>query len=84
MGISIFIHPYPVRMIPQIARRLIERHSKPNDTALDLFCGSGSVLAEGKILGRRSIGIDINPLAISIAKVKTTPIDPSKLELYLN
>jgi len=78
------IHPYPARMIPQIARRLIKRYSKPNDIVLDPFCGSGSVLAEAKVLGRRSIGIDINPLAVLIAKVKATPIDPSKLELYLS
>ncbi len=78
------IHPYPARMIPQIARRLIKRYSKPNDIVLDPFCGSGSVLAEAKILGRRSIGIDINPLAVLIAKVKTTPIDPLKLEKCLS
>ena len=78
------IHPYPARMIPQIARRLIDRYSKPNDVVLDPFCGSGSVLAEAKILGRKAIGIDINPLAVLIAKVKTTPIEPSKLEYYLD
>lgn len=78
------IHPYPARMIPQIARRLIERYSKPDDTILDPFCGSGSVLAEAKILGRKSVGIDVNPLACLIAKVKTTPIDPRVLEHYWN
>ena len=78
------IHPYPARMIPQIAKRLIEKYSKPNDIVLDPFCGSGSVLAEAKILERISIGIDINPLACLIAKVKITPIAPKSLEHYWN
>jgi len=56
------IHPYPARMIPQIARKLIKIYSKPDDIVLDPFCGSGSVLAEANMLGRRAIGIDINPL----------------------
>lgn len=36
--------PYPARMIPQIARTLILSFSKPNETVLDPFCGSGTVL----------------------------------------
>ncbi|WP_456486588.1 DNA methyltransferase [Candidatus Alkanophaga liquidiphilum] len=73
------IHPYPARMIPQIARRLIEKYSERGAVVLDPFCGSGSVLAEAKILRRHSVGIDINPLACLIAKVKTTPISPKIL-----
>ncbi len=74
------LHPYPARMIPQIARKLIERYSEQKDTILDPFCGSGSVLVESMLLGRNSIGIDINPLALIIAKAKTTPLEPSELE----
>ncbi|MCR6691415.1 MAG: DNA methyltransferase [archaeon YNP-LCB-003-016] len=69
-------HPYPARMIPQIANRLITRYSKPGDLVLDPFCGSGGVLVEARLLGRNSVGIDINPLAIIIARAKTTPINP--------
>lgn len=68
-------HLYPARMIPQIARRLIEMFIKSReDIILDPFCGSGSVLVESMLKGNNSIGVDINPLAVLIAKVKTTPI----------
>lgn len=32
------LHPYPARMIPQIARRLLKRYAEPEDVALDPFC----------------------------------------------
>jgi len=72
-------HSYPAMMIPQVAHRLIKEYSKEGDVLLDPFCGSGSVLVEAKITRRYSWGIDLNPLAALIARVKTTPIDPSIL-----
>jgi len=88
------LHPYPARMIPQIARRLISRYSKPGPetVVLDPFMGSGGVLVEASLRlpwenepnrygARRSIGIDINPLALLLAKAKTTPIDPMILQV---
>jgi len=73
------IHSYPAMFIPQVARRLLENYSKPNETICDIFCGSGTSLAESKLLGRNAYGIDLNPLAIFLAKAKTTPINPSIL-----
>ena len=72
-------HSYPAMMIPQVALRLITQYSKEGDILLDPFCGSGSVLVEAKIAQRYSWGVDLNPLAILIARVKTTPINPSIL-----
>ena len=73
------IHAYPAMFIPQVARRLLETYSKEGDTICDIFCGSGTSLVESKVLGRNSYGIDLNPLAIFLAKAKTTPINPQKL-----
>lgn len=72
-------HSYPAMMIPQVARRLIETYSRPGDTVLDPFCGSGSVLVESMALGRNSWGVDLNPVALLLARVKTTPLDPNDL-----
>lgn len=72
-------HPYPAMFIPQVARRLLETFSKKGDTICDIFCGSGTALVESRLLGRNSYGIDLNPLATFLAKVKTKEIDPSKL-----
>lgn len=72
-------HTYPAMFIPQVAKRLLQNYSKKGDTVCDIFCGSGTTLIESRLLGRNSYGIDLNPLAIFLAKVKTTAIDPKKL-----
>lgn len=76
------IHEYPARMVPQIAHRLIETYGKNKKIILDPFTGSGTTLLESKLCQNfeTAYGIDINPLARLIAKVKTTPIKPELLK----
>lgn len=73
-------HRYSSKFIPQIASNLIEPFSKKGETVLDVFTGSGTTLVESKILGRNSIGIDLNPLACLISKVKSTQIRETLLD----
>ena len=72
-------HQYSAKYIPQIPNRLISNFTKKNDLILDNFMGSGTTLVESKVLGRNAIGIDVNPLACLISKVKTTTIQKSKI-----
>ncbi len=76
------IHNYPAMMIPPIPRELIRiiKECQPNiKNLLDPFMGSGTVLLEGLMANLNVWGVDLNPLACLIAKVKCTPIDPSLL-----
>lgn len=77
-------HPYSAKYIPQIPRYLISNLTKKNDLILDNFVGSGTTLVESKVLGRHAIGVDINPLACLIAKVKITNIQKPDLEKILS
>jgi len=76
------IHTYPAMMIPQIARRLIYLYGKNAKVLLDPFCGSGTSLIEASLIPhiKEAYGFDLNPLAVLISKVKTTPINPELLE----
>ncbi|PIZ67992.1 hypothetical protein COY13_02030 [Candidatus Roizmanbacteria bacterium CG_4_10_14_0_2_um_filter_36_35] len=73
-------HRYPAKFIPQIVSRLVEKYTTKNDLVVDPFGGCGTTLVESKVLGRKSIGVDINPVAVLITKAKITPISPIKLE----
>ena len=74
-------HQYPARMHPEIARRIIQKYAKNStDIVLDPFMGSGGVLVESLLNGNNSLGIDLNPFAVLLSKVKTTPINAKNLE----
>ncbi len=73
-------HRYPAKFIPQLAHRLIEEHTKEGDLIVDPFGGCGTTLVESKVMGRPSIAVDINPVAVLITTAKITPIDPAKIE----
>lgn len=75
------IHKYPGKFIPHIPRWAINKYleDQKNKTILDPFCGSGTTLVEGAFAGHKSLGVDIDPLARLISKVKTTPIETNKL-----
>lgn len=69
------IHPYPARFIPQIPQGLIQRfHPGDSSTVFDPFCGSGTTLVEAGVSGIPAVGVDLNPLAVLISRVKTNPL----------
>lgn len=74
------IHRYPAVFIPELAGKIIEAFSSEGDTVLDIFSGSGTTLLEAMRLKRHSKGIELNPLAILITKVKTQYIDEEILK----
>jgi site-specific DNA-methyltransferase (cytosine-N4-specific) len=74
-------HTYPAMMIPQVARRLIEIYGKDATVMFDPFVGSGTSILEAKLHPsfKKAYGIDINPLARLVSKVKSTPINQKTL-----
>lgn len=46
----------------------IEKYSQKDDVVLDCFCGSGVTLIETIKANRKAIGIDLNPIAIKLAR----------------
>ena len=74
------IHRYPAIFVPELAEKIIKTFSSEGDTVLDIFSGSGTTLLECLKLRRKGIGIELNPLAILITKVKTQYIDKVILE----
>ncbi len=53
---------------PYIPRNLLLRYTEKGDLVLDQMMGSGTTLVECQLLGRRAIGVDINPDAVMVAR----------------
>ncbi|MBD3230998.1 MAG: hypothetical protein GF329_22655 [Candidatus Lokiarchaeota archaeon] len=62
------MHKYWSKKPYNVIRELIKQYSKKNQIVLDPFCGSGISINESLLLGRKSIGIDINPISIFITE----------------
>lgn len=81
------LHNYPAVMVSPISRNIINlvRKIRPINALLDPFSGSGTVIVEGMINEVPLVsGNDINPLALLLTKVKTTPLNIEQLEIETN
>ena len=66
------IHPYPAKFIPELPGTLLDLIPvKPGTIVLDPFVGSGTTLVECQRRDIRSVGVDLNPIACLISRVKT-------------
>jgi len=78
-------HQYPAKFIPQLARKILRIFTDENSVVLDNFSGSGTTLIECMLLNRKkALGIELNPFANFMSKVKTTPIKATILKENYN
>ena len=75
---------YPAKFHTPVVKTLIDRYTYKGQTCLDPFCGSGTMLVEAVASGRNAIGLDVDPLAVFVSRVKTTRISPKRLENSCN
>lgn len=65
-------HRYVGRFPSHVIRAIINSFgATKNDIILDPFCGSGTTLVEARMLGVKSIGIEISPLSAMMSRVKS-------------
>jgi len=75
-------HSFPAKFPPQLPRKFIAGLTHPGEKVLDPMAGSGTTILEAMILGRFGLGLDIDPLSITLCKVKVTPLNIEKLMRY--
>jgi hypothetical protein len=73
-------HTYPAGMHADAARDLLAL--VPGNSVFDPFCGGGTVLVEGRAAGRRTYGSDVSPVAIRVARARTTTPDEAGLTAF--
>jgi len=68
------IHYYKAKFFPRMVRSLLnvcsQRLGPGPHRAMDNFAGSGTTLLEAALLGIPSVGVDLDPLSVMIAKAK--------------
>jgi adenine-specific DNA methylase len=74
------MHKYWSKKPYNLVSQYIEKYSRPNEIVLDPFCGSGVTTTESIRLGRRAVGVDINPTAVNSTKMGLTHIDIKALK----
>lgn len=57
---------------PTMVRHLIHTYSRPGETVLDCFLGTGTTVVEAQLMGRHSIGIDCNDRILETAHQRLT------------
>jgi len=83
------IHSYPAKILPYIPIYFLttEQYVSRDGIIMDVFSGSSTVLLESivhPVYPRDAYGVEINPLARLIAKVKTTAIQPEFITVAFN
>lgn len=74
-----YLFKFPAKFHPPVVRWALGKYGRRGSILMDPFTGSGTAQVEALARGISSVGIDIDPVACFMARVKTTPLDPKKL-----
>jgi len=74
------MHKYWARKPHNVVSEYIQNYTKEGDFVLDPFCGSGPTPIEAIKLGRKGIGIDLNPTSMFITRMTAIPADISQIK----
>lgn len=75
------LHPYWSKKPWNVVAYSIQTFSRPGQIVLDPFCGSGTTIFESLRMGRKAVGLDINPLAIFIARTLTQNLRMNQIQI---
>lgn len=69
------MHRWWARKPHNVVRQYVEHYSAQGEIVLDPFCGSGVTCAEALRMGRKTIGVDIAPVASFMTRMTVLPHD---------
>jgi DNA modification methylase len=73
-GMTHGLYRYPARFSPEFVGAVLDEFTKPGEWVLDPFLGGATSAVEALASGRAIAGFDLNPLALLLARAKTTPL----------
>lgn len=72
------------KLVPQLVSKVLDLYTEKDDNIIANFSGSGTIALESMVKGINCTGTDINPLALLIAKIKTTYIYIENIDDYIS
>lgn len=78
---------YPAMMVPKVQLDLLKKfgdNKSKSQVLLDPFMRSGTAIVEARRMKMKTIGIDINPYAVLLSKVKTHDYSDITVEIIIN
>lgn len=72
------------KLPPPLVQKVLDLYVNSDDKVLANFSGSGTIAVEAMLRGIDCTGIDINPLALLISRVKTTKFSVPSFEQKVN
>ena len=73
------VHPFPARMAPELALAALSQVAA-GGIVVDPMMGSGTVIRHATDLGLQAHGFDMDPLAVLMSRVWTTPVSDTSIE----
>lgn len=70
------VHAFAAKFPPQLPHYFIESLTSPGETVLDPMTGSGVTIVEAWLMSRNAVGVDLDPLAALLSRVRTKEYDP--------
>ena len=59
---------HPGKMLPELARRIIDEYSTPGQVVVDPLAGIGTTVVEAGLLGRQAIGVELEARWVALAE----------------
>jgi modification methylase len=73
---------HPAKMLPELARRIVGEYSAPNMLVVDVMAGIATTVAEAALLGRRAVGVEVEPRWAALAETNLDHmLDPDRRQL---
>jgi DNA modification methylase len=77
------VHPYWARKPLNVVDTIITKLSRPGESIMDPFMGSGTIVLSALTHGRSAFGSDINPLSIFLVKaILELGLEPDSIKKY--
>ncbi|MDA8292205.1 MAG: DNA methyltransferase [Actinomycetota bacterium] len=73
---------HPAKMLPELARRIVAEYSSPGALVVDVMAGIATTVVEAALLGRRAIGVEVEPRWAALATANLDHmLDPGQRHL---